>query len=64
MKHLRSPGLRPRSKPPEQEGPTHMSVATLSFTAIVIAPLLLLVVDLFGRRSPDPSAPPPRSARR
>lgn len=41
-----------------------MSVATLSFTAIVIAPLLLLVVDLFGRRSPDPSAPPPRSARR
>jgi hypothetical protein len=41
-----------------------MSVATLSFTAIVIAPLLLLVVDLFGRRSPDPSAPPAHGNRR
>jgi hypothetical protein len=41
-----------------------MSVATLMFNAVVVAPLVLLVVDLFGRRSPDPSAPPPRGVSR
>jgi hypothetical protein len=41
-----------------------MSVATLSFSAIVLAPLVLLVVDLLGRKTPDPSAPPPRGVRR
>lgn len=37
-----------------------MSVATLTFSAIVVAPLVLLIVDLVGRKSPDPSAPPAR----
>jgi hypothetical protein len=41
-----------------------MSVATLTFSAVVIAPLVLLVFDLFGRKSPDPSAPPARGVRR
>jgi hypothetical protein len=40
-----------------------MSVATLTFSAIVIAPLVLLVVDLVGRKSPDPSVPPARGVR-
>jgi hypothetical protein len=40
-----------------------MSIATLTFSAIVVAPLVLLVVDLVGRKSPDPSAPPPHGAR-
>jgi hypothetical protein len=41
-----------------------MSLTTLSFSAMVIAPLVLLVVDLVGRKSPDPSAPPARGVRR
>ena len=41
-----------------------MSLVTLSFVAVVVVPLLLLVVDLFGRRSPDPSAPPAHGSRR
>jgi len=40
-----------------------MSLTTLSFSAMVIAPLVLLVVDLVGRKAPDPSAPPPRGVR-
>src|SRR4051812_9867460 len=41
-----------------------MSFATLMFSAIVLAPLVLLVVDLVGRKDPDPSAPPAHGARR
>lgn len=41
-----------------------MSVATLSFSALVLAPLVLLVVDLVGRQTPDPTAPPARGVRR
>ena len=37
-----------------------MSVISLSFSAIVLAPLVLLFADLVGRKSPDPSAPPSR----
>jgi hypothetical protein len=40
-----------------------MSVVTLMFGAIVVVPLVLLVVDLVGRKSPDPSAPPAHGAR-
>jgi hypothetical protein len=40
-----------------------MSVATLMFSAVVVSPLVLLVVDLVGRKSPDPSAPPAHGAR-
>ncbi|MCW2991422.1 MAG: hypothetical protein JWM73_2016 [Solirubrobacterales bacterium] len=40
-----------------------MSVVTLMFSAIVLAPLVLLVVDLASRKSPDPSAPPARGVR-
>ena len=40
-----------------------MSVATLMFSAIVLSPLVLLVVDLVGRKSPDPTAPPAHGAR-
>jgi hypothetical protein len=41
-----------------------MSVLTLSFSAIVLAPLVLLIADLVGRKSPDPAAPPPRGLSR
>lgn len=41
-----------------------MSLITLSFSAVVLAPLVLLLADLVGRKAPDPSAPPPRGARR
>lgn len=41
-----------------------MSVTTLMFSAIVLSPLVLLVVDLVGRKTPDPSAPPAHGARR
>ncbi|MFL5846867.1 MAG: hypothetical protein ACJ762_19465 [Solirubrobacteraceae bacterium] len=40
-----------------------MSVVTLAFSAIVVAPLVLLVVDLVGRKSPDPTAPPAHGVR-
>jgi len=40
-----------------------MSFATLMFSAIVVAPLVLLVVDLVGHKGPDPTAPPPRGVR-
>jgi hypothetical protein len=40
-----------------------MSLATLMFSAIVVAPLVLLVFDLVAHKGPDPSAPPPRGAR-
>jgi hypothetical protein len=46
-------------------GRTHpMSVASFSFTAVVLTPLLLLVIDLFGRKAPTPAAPPARGAQR
>lgn len=35
-----------------------MSVASLMFAAVVLLPLVLLVVDLVGRKTPDPAAPP------
>jgi len=41
-----------------------MSFATLMFSASVVAPLVLLAVDLIGRKGPDPTAPPARGARR
>ena len=41
-----------------------MSVASLMFAAIVLTPLVLLVVDLVARKSPDPTAPPAHGARR
>jgi hypothetical protein len=41
-----------------------MSVLTLTFSAIVVVPLVLLVVDLVGRKSPDPSAPEAHGGRR
>jgi hypothetical protein len=41
-----------------------MSVATFSFTAIVLTPLLLLVIDIVGRKAPVPLAPPARGTQR
>lgn len=40
-----------------------MSVMTLMFSAVVVSPLVLLVVDLVGRKTPDPTAPPAHGAR-
>lgn len=40
-----------------------MSVMTLMFSAVVLSPLVLLVVDLVGRKAPDPTAPPAHGAR-
>lgn len=40
-----------------------MSVATLTFSAIVLSPLVLLLVDLVGHKAPDPTAPPAHGAR-
>lgn len=40
-----------------------MSLATLTFSAIVLLPLVLLVIDLVGRKAPDPTAPPAHGAR-
>ena len=40
-----------------------MTVASLAFSAIVVAPLVLLVVDLLGRKSPDPAVPPAHGMR-
>lgn len=39
-----------------------MSVALWMFVAMVVAPLVLLVVDLVSRKPPTPSAPPGRGA--
>ena len=41
-----------------------MSVAMWMFVAIVIAPLVLLVVDLVARKAPEPLAPPARAGQR
>jgi hypothetical protein len=41
-----------------------MSVATLMFCALVLAPLVLLVVDLVGRREPTDHTPPAAGSRR
>ncbi|MCW2968363.1 MAG: hypothetical protein JWM71_2135 [Solirubrobacteraceae bacterium] len=40
-----------------------MFVAECAFVAIVVTPLALLVIDLIGTKSPDPSAPPARGVR-
>lgn len=40
-----------------------MTFASLTFSAIVVAPLVLLVVDLVGKNKPDPGAPPAHGAR-
>ena len=37
-----------------------MSVAMWMFVAIVVAPLILLVIDLVSHKAPTPSAPPAR----
>jgi hypothetical protein len=41
-----------------------MSVATLMFCALVLAPLVLLVVDLVGHRSEGDRTPPAAGSRR
>lgn len=41
-----------------------MSLMTLTFSAAVFAPLVLLVVDLLGRRPEGPRPAPVRGARR
>ena len=40
-----------------------MSVATWTFIAIVVSPLVLLVVDLVAHKAPEPLAPPARAGR-
>jgi hypothetical protein len=39
-----------------------MSLFSLMFSAVVLTPLVLLVVDLVGRKAPAPSAPPVRGS--
>jgi hypothetical protein len=41
-----------------------VSIAMWMFLAIVIAPLVLLVIDLVSRKAPEPLAPPVPGAQR